>query len=150
MLLEEEILGSNGNGHKGVHQFAYNTDTTRRNEILGIEPEWGKAEWNDTVHLEAIQLEQLEKLVAEKFIDPEGRQNESPTAQEFLDFMRKHPGVVAQGYAVAIKREDYRVTLEGLFVDHASVTPQLRWDFEQLCSEADELDTQADLYSWWD
>lgn len=143
-------MGSNGNGHKGEHEFSYNTDYLRRNEILDLEPEWGKDEWDDTVHLEAIELEQLEKLVAEKFIDPEGRQNLSPSTQEFLEFMRKYPAVVAQGYALAIKRLDYRVTLVGLFVDRKSVTPQLQWDFEQLCSEADELDTQADLYSWWD
>ena len=143
-------MGSNGNGHKGLRRFAYNTDTARRNTILDLESGWGKAEWDDTAHLEAITLEQLEKLVTEKFIDPDGRQNESPSTQEFLEFMRKHPGVVAQGYAVAIKREDYRVTLEGLFVDREFVTSQLRWDFEQLCADADELDTQADLYSWWD
>jgi len=143
-------LGSNGNGHKGLRQFPYNTDYVRRNAVLDIEPEWGKDEWDDTVHLEAIRLEQLETLVTEKFIDPEGRQNESPSTQEFLDFMRKHPATVAQGYLFAIKRPDYRVTLVGLFVDREFVTPQLLWDFEQLCSEADELDTRADLYSWWD
>ncbi len=143
-------MGSNGNGHKGVRHFSYNTDFSRCNEILGIDPVWGKAEWDDTTHLDAIRLDQLELLVAEKFIDPEGRQNNSPSTQEFLDFMRKYPRVVAQGYAVAIKRPDYRVSLVGLFVDRKSVTPQMRWEFEKLCAEADELDTRGDLYSWWD
>jgi len=100
--------------------------------------------------VDSITLPALEILFAERFIYPESRQNASPTAQMFLEFMRKYPSATAHGYAIGPDRWDYRVTLEGLFVSAQAVTPELREAFLALCKDADELRTDGDLSAWWD
>jgi hypothetical protein len=127
--------------------FDLNPDSTRRDEILGLK-------WNDEFGgistFEGITLKQVETLLSENFIDPQNTQNESPTAEQFIDFMRKYPVAQAHGYAVSPTRDDYRVTIEGLYVPCADVTVQLLRDFVSLCRDADKLQISGDLYSWWD
>lgn len=125
-----------------------NYDQNRRDEILfaghtlrysgGIE------------RFDHLTLDRLELLVAENFIDLEGSQNCSPTAGEFLDFMRVYPMVMAHGYAVSNERSDYRVTLEGLQCPAAKVTEELRLAFVDLCRCADDISFRGALYAWWD
>ena len=131
--------------------FLFNPNYIRRDELLDIESRFWDDEENDDDIVEVeIPLEALELLFAEKFIDPHSRQNYSPSAHEFLQFMRKYPNVVAHGYAVSPYRDDYRISIEGLMVEPEDVTPALRADFELLCQNADVLDLQGELYSWWD
>lgn len=96
-----------------------------------------------------LTLAQLELLVAENFIDLDEGQNWSPTAGEFLDYMREYPAVMAHGYAVSIARDDYRVTLEGLQCPAEQVTPEMRDSFIDLCRDADDFSHWNDLYAWW-
>lgn len=71
-----------------------------------------------------INLKQLNMLFDEKFIDPTGAQNESPTAQEFKDWavqnITAHPELEKHlyfiGYAVSASRADYRVSIEGIII----------------------------------
>lgn len=132
--------------------FHCNPNYRRRDELLGLnDTVWeDEAGWHKVVDLDAISLETLEAMVQEGFIDPQERQNFSPTAMEFLEFMRKHPRVVAHGYAVSPYRDDYRVTIEGLLVLPEDYHSDLHNDFEQFCREADELRLGRCLYSWWD
>ncbi len=132
--------------------FHCNPNYRRRDELLGLHDQiWeDEAGWHKVIDLDAITLETLEELVREGFIDPKERQNFSPTTLEFLEFMRKHPGVVAHGYAVSPYRDDYRVTIEGLLVLPEDYHADLHYDFEKFCQEADELKLGRCLYSWWD
>jgi hypothetical protein len=71
-----------------------------------------------------INLKQLNMLFNEKFIDPNGAQNDSPTAQEFKDWavqninahseLEKHLYFI--GYAISASRSDYRVSIEGIII----------------------------------
>jgi hypothetical protein len=131
--------------------FTYNPDYERRDFLLGIDGDWDeKNALGGIKSFGLIELDILEILFRERFIDPSDRQNESPTMQEFLGFMRKHPAAVAHGYAVSPNRDDYRVTIEGLRVPAKDVTWELEEAFAEFCGNADELVTNGELYSWWD
>lgn len=129
-----------------------NRNHARRDEILGtalvryaggIKPFSG------------LDASGLERLIAEAFIDPAARQNHSPTAAEFLRFMRRWPQTTAHGYAVSRRREDYRVSIEGIECRLAAVpacdADRLRAEFELFCRGADEYHATDDtLFAWWD
>jgi hypothetical protein len=127
-----------------------NRDHQRRDELLGLNITWSKDNVDEAISIESIPLPVLEELLKGQFIHPEDRQNASPTARQFLEFMRKYPVAVAHGYAISPERSDYRITIEGLRVPAKDVTPELRQSFSDLCRDADELTTDGDLYSWWD
>lgn len=69
-----------------------------------------------------INLKQMKLLVDEKFINLDDCKNESPTVQEFMEWasyiIDVHPELEKYlfftGYAVSIKRKDYRTTIEGI------------------------------------
>ena len=129
--------------------FLFNPNYIRRDELLDIESRFWDDEENDDDIVEVeIPLEALELLFAEKFIDPHSRQNYSPSAHEFLQFMHKYPNVVTHNYAVNPYRDDYRISIEGLMVEPEDVTPTLRTDFELLCQNTDVLNLQNELYNW--
>jgi hypothetical protein len=99
-----------------------------------------------------MKLDQLEKLISNNFIELDQRQNWSPSTKEFYDFLKKNPQFTAHGYAVELKRNDYRVTIEGLecrvLCDEETIK-----SFKILCRNADSksIDLKKPLlYSWWD
>ena len=134
-----------------IRPFRYNPNYVRRDSLLQIDRNyWEANDWDDILTIDCIPLEILEILIDEKFLNPDDRQNRSPSAIQFLEFMRAHPGTLAHGYAVSPYRDDYRVTIEGLFVDCDSIIGRTYQDFLEFCREADRLDIDGDLYSWWD
>ena len=132
------------------------TKLTREQEVRRDELVFGEAQdWSKSMggikRYRDLTVDCLEKLVKEGFADPEETQNDSPTTQEFLEFMQQYPKARAHGYVVSNDREDVGVTVEGLEVDRADVTTKLFRDFVQLCRYADEFnDEENGLYSWWD
>ena len=132
--------------------FHHNPDYRRRERLLGLDENIWDDEDNifDVIRVDHLSIAVLEKLLEEKFINPDGRQNESPSAIEFIRFMRKYPSVQAHGYAVSPYHDDYRVTIEGLYVGWRDCTADMRTDFEEFCANADCLEIESDPYSWWD
>lgn len=129
-----------------------NKDYKKRNEIIfGDDDVDSNDNWlGGTRNFESLDLEQLNALIKNKFIDLEDAQNLSPTVADFLDFMKKYPAVKAHGYAVSHKRDDYRVSLEGLEF-HGDVSKEMLMDFIYVCRLADEFTAEDDhLYAWWD
>lgn len=128
----------------------FNKDTKRRAEVLGIPddyPSGGIRKFKNAT------VEQIKTLIDENFLAPSDRQNFSPTAGEFLDFMQNYPEVRAHGYVVSPDRDDYRVTIEGLECPEFKLTEDsfgLYINFVKLCRHADELEINSELYSWWD
>ena len=112
-------------------------------------PDWAKRE-GDVIHFQNLNAEELQQLVDKKYIELDENQNDSPSTEEFLDFMKKYPATTTHGYVVAPDRDDARVTLEGLAVDPADVTPELLRAFVDLCRLADEFDCCDRLFAWWD
>jgi hypothetical protein len=132
--------------------FHCNPNYRRRDELLGLHDRiWEDEHGMDSaIDIDAISLATLEALVREGFIDPDACQKYSPTTTQFLMFMRRHPAVVAHGYAVSPYRDDYRVSIEGLLVLPEDLDFELQADFEKFCWKADELKLGRCLYSWWD
>jgi len=129
--------------------FTFNKDYKKRDELLGIQPNWTDQS-GGLEYVETITIDQLEKLLTERFINPNEYQNESPTTRKFYEFMNTFPVVTAHGYAISPERDDYRVTIEGLYVNESYVTSELKTKFRELCKDADEYYDQGELYSWWD
>lgn len=123
-----------------------NYDVNKRDQLLGIKND---KYLGGIAHFKTLDLETLETLIEEKFIDPNDRQNDSPTVLEFYNFMKKYPSVKAFGYAVSAKRDDYRISLEGL-ISEPTDDEELINDFIRLCYNADELETNMCLRAWWD
>lgn len=129
-----------------------NRNHARRDELLGTA---GVRYSGGIKHFAGLDASRFALLLAERFLAPDSRVNESPTAAEFLRFMQRWPAVHAHGYAVSRRREDYRVSIEGLECDLRAVPEgaraQLCGEFELFCRHADEYEeTPGRLYAWWD
>lgn len=133
-----------------VQKFSYNKDYVSRDKILKLNVDWQKDKTGGIKEFEEIDVKTFETLLVQKYIDPSDSQNESPTAKEFFQFMCKYPSIKAYGYAVSPKRNDYRVTIEGIYVLNKDITPNLKKDFMEFCKSADEISTDEGLSSWWD
>lgn len=127
-------------------RFEYNKDDKRRCEILGINPTYR----GGYCGFQKMNLNQLNMLLEEKFIDPEECQNESPSTMGFKEFMEKYPDVTAHGYIIGLDRSDYRVTIEGLeYV--GDTTKEMLFDFMDMFRHADEFScSESCLYCWYD
>ncbi len=89
-----------------------NKKQTERDSIIGIPP---NAEYMGGIqHFEGLTLGKLQLLINKKFADPESQHNDCPTTAEILEFLKENPEFTAHGYAVAARRDDYDVLLEGV------------------------------------
>lgn len=96
-----------------------------------------------------LSVEELEYLIKENFIDPDECQNDSPTTEEFLEYMKDHEQFVAFGYAISPDRGDYRITLEGIRSDVCFNDIDEMIDFIDRFRYADEFNVKPP-YVWWD
>lgn len=126
----------------------YNKDVNRRDNLLFGEDYNADKYHGGTREFESVNLETLQTLLDEDFISPYECQNCSPSTEEFMEFMEEHPGFYAHGYAVALSRKDYRITLEGIACDDDVDVDTLK-DFIRMCRYADDFDVEP-LYAKWD
>lgn len=93
-----------------------NKDDYRAREII-LNPYYDEFGWRfGKRDFSEIPLNMLKQLTKRNYLKLKERQNESPTTEEFMSFMKKWPGVRAHGYAISRLRPDARVTIEGLEV----------------------------------
>ena len=125
-----------------------NENQKRRDELLSI-PADAKP-LGEMVRFRGLTHDRLELLLSEGFIEENATQNNSPTVKGFLLFMKNYPEATAHGYAISLRRSDYRVSLEGLhYVGYVSKAMAL--DFVKLCRSASTFKCEDRyLYSWWD
>jgi hypothetical protein len=130
-----------------MSEFKFNKDQAARDKLLGIPPD---AKYGGGIeHFEGLPAPVLRKLIEEQFANPEDCQNCSPTIQEFLDFMEEHPGFTAHGYAVELRRSDYRISIEGL--RGKNIKREDADDFVQAFRFADDFEFEAgNCYCWYD
>ena len=127
-------------------RFEYNKDDKRRCEILGFTPNY----MGGYSGFGAINIDQLNTLLEEKFIDPDECQNCSPSTMVFKEFMEKYPGVTAHGYIIGPDRIDYRVTIEGLEYD-GDFSREMMEDFVDMFRHADDfIFNNRYLFCWYD
>ena len=122
-------------------KFEYNKDQKRRDEILGVKTSGGYTRY------ENCDVKTLKILIDEKFADPEEIQNESPCIGEFYDFMVEHPEFKAIGYVTGSKRDDYRVSVEG--IEGTPKDIESMFDFAITFRLADEFDLDETYARCW-
>src|SRR5262249_35140979 len=128
--------------------FSYNRDWQRRNTLfqpfLRTDEPFAIFDGTaDIFYFQGVPVGVVGPVLEERYLDPDGRQNDSPSSSEFFAFMRRHPEVLAHGYAISIERDDYRVTIEGVSY-RGPVSESLRRDAEQLFHSADEFQLETD------
>jgi len=147
-----------------------NTDWKTRDQILA--PYLDRTPKNDNYDLmgfEGLPLNVLKDLIDNKFAFEDERQNSSPSIGDFIEMMKEYPILKAHGYIISPRRDDYRLSLEGLHILNKDLNvapsvhfmanteikiPSNEWLRENLGS-ADEFNIYEDdaleyMRSWWD
>lgn len=93
--------------------FEYNKDWKLRDSMLN-DVYGNKQEAYDIFRFDGVTADTLQKLVDLKYADPDEYQNEAPPIGEILEFLKENPDFTAHGYAVTARRDDYRISLEGV------------------------------------
>ena len=106
-----------------------------------------------------LDVDTAEKLMSLGYVDPEGTQNCSPTAEEMINFCAAYrttndadPGLFyLHGYVVSPERGDCRITFEGVASD-TELTAEEALDFVQAFRDADNLQfgINQPAYCWYD
>ena len=124
-----------------------NYDEKRRDEII-----FGKhdssAYLGGVRHFDDMTRETLHRLIDEGFVDVDTAQNDSPSIQDFLDFMDMHDGYVVGGYVVSARRSDYRVSVDAITKTTKITEADDLKTFVEFARLADEFNT--DGFAWWD
>lgn len=131
--------------------LALNQDDARRRALLGIEAD---EDSGGIMSFYGLEVDTLETLLEERFIDPGGRQNDAPATIEFFDLMKQYPAIKATGYAVVKERADYRVQLTGIAVALSDVPEDERDAVREVFAELEDTASTADLEDehlslWW-
>lgn len=94
--------------------------------------------------------ETLRKLIDKKFANPEWRHNDSPEIKDMLDFITKHPDYTVYGYAIIDTRDDYRISIEGMYKNEKETNIDTLREFVKMNRLADEFDIDGPMYCWYD
>jgi len=88
-----------------------------RYSLLGLN--WTPDDWGmgGTIHFNDLKLDNLKKLADKGYIDMDECQNASPTTEDFMLLLEEYPEFHAHGYLVVNKRDDRRITIEGIESD---------------------------------
>lgn len=97
----------------------------------------------------------IKKLLEMNFVNPKETQNESPSVEEFLDYLEDVPEVTFNGYVVSPERSDYRVSIEGFDVEIPDTEVDRMCELVKMFRDADEFNLIHDantffLHAWWD
>lgn len=121
----------------------------KREDLLELYVTWDEAimpgsPWiGGTRRFTGLTVDGMEMLVSYGYLDPKENQNDSPTTEQYLEFMKKNPGFLATGYVVSEDRSDSRITIEGL---------EGRGDteaFTEMFENADEFEVDGNYGRCW-
>lgn len=101
----------------------------------------------DVRYFNQLDAETLEKMIELGFADSKEKQNDAPTIAEFLKWMKENPSYKAHGYVVSVRRDDYRLSVEG--VDGCGKTREEIISFSKMFHDADEFDVDNDYQRAW-
>jgi len=131
----------------GVDPFPFNRAASERDRVVGIS-DAGDYEAGGVAHFDGLDATGLAVLLEERFVDPDDRQNASPTVWEIFRFLCSHPTVRAAGYVVSPDREDYRTSIEA--IKAPAIDAHLRADARAFCTDTDGLELGDSLECFWD
>lgn len=145
LLTPEHSAQTGAEKRSGRPNSELNHDAARRDTIIfGHPPSKGY----DTQGFDHLTLNQLDQLVKENFIDLSDRQNDSPTAGEFYEFVKTYPRFTLDGYVVSPLRDDYRVTIGAIQLT-APATEEELFAFLALSKDGNKLKSDTNLEAWW-
>jgi|HubBroStandDraft_6_1064221.scaffolds.fasta_scaffold00472_1 hypothetical protein len=107
-----------------------------REELIG--PYLRNRETDNLTQFEDLPLETLGQLIKAGFVDLDDWNN-APTASAFASFMERNPGFTAHGYVISWKRNDARITIEGV-EKYAKLTQDEVIDFASTFRFADDFE----------
>jgi hypothetical protein len=115
-----------------------------------LKPYFTTKDDGDTQRFRMLPLKILQKLIDNDFVDrrSDGASSLPSVAQVFLPFMKRHPSFTAHGYAVDWKRDDHRVSIEGLDKTSPLTKEEMR-DFSNTFHKADEFEIAKDCAGCW-
>jgi len=103
---------------------------------------------------DGLDFDTLETLIDLNYVISTERQNESPTAGEFLKFMKYFPNVKAHGYMVSPLRNDVRISIEGLEYN-GPVDEDMKKKLNRFMKNAPQMPDEKEITDkgfriWWD
>ena len=126
-----------------------NKEADKRDMYLFKEPYYSEHYMGGLRYIDALNVNDIEWLMQNKFLDENECQNYSPSTVRFLEFLKKYPHYVAFGYAISPDRWDYRITIEGIKSVRVPTDIKEIEEFVDLCKDADEFRI-APPRAWWD
>ena len=126
-----------------------NKNIKERDEILFGEYKPDAYRYGGIRYFSRLDVSTLKRLIDANYIELDECQNYSPTTEDFCNFMETHPEFTDHGYAISDKRDDYRITIEGIESDEKCKDPETVEEFIALCRFADEFNLNTP-YAWWD
>lgn len=127
-----------------------NPDIKTRDEIIFGEYKPDDYKMGGIKRFDGLSIDDLQRLLAFNFADPNERQNYAPSIAKIAEFMKKYPCFTAHGYAVADWRGDYRVSIEGV---ECTMTHSVEEAdaFAEMFHEADEFEVSPErIFCWYD
>ncbi len=103
----------------------------------------------DVFRFEGLSYKDLLTCIKKGWADPEETQNSSPSIQELADFLKDNPAFKAHGYVVSPRREDRRISLEGVKA-YKRPSPRSVQAFLKMFRQADECDVVMPYRAWYD
>lgn len=129
--------------------YRLNENKKQRDKIIFGEHD-AKAYPGGVRHFKNLSLDKLEQLIDGNFISLSERQNDAPSVKQIYEFMKQYPGYNAHSYTVSVMRNDYRVSLEGVFKDCGASSMQGFDEFTELFKCADDFLAGAIMFCWFD
>ena len=130
------------------------SDAKKRDAIIfpdGYQPSAYGPDGGMVRSFSGLNLSKLNKLIYLGYADPDEAQNCAPTIGEFKEFMADYPKYTAHGYTVSPKRNDFRVSIEGIEKDTGYETAEELEDFISMFRHADEFNvSKTGMYCWYD
>ena len=122
----------------------------QRDIILFHEP-YDESKYGGGVRdFDGLTYKGYQQLLELRVIDPGETQNDSPSVREIAEFLKKHPNFTAHGYATSKKRDDYRVSFEGVECGEGYTLSDVQ-DFFSLFKYPDSLTVdEHGMYCWYD
>lgn len=123
-----------------------------RDQIVFGEPYNKKKYPGGCRSFDELTMEQIEKLNDLGLLDLDECQNDSPSVEEIVDFLRNidSDGWYVHGYCVCAERPDFRISFEGI---GKKTSPSMNdmIQFIRMFRWADELHMDEEgLYCWYD
>lgn len=109
-----------------------------------------RKDYDSYVRFDDVSVDKIIHLLDLGIADPEEVQNDAPSIEEIVNFLKIHPEVKAGGYVIFPPRKDIRVSIELLKYD-GEIDRDMAIDLANFSRTAQEFNlTKNSFRAWWD